>query len=172
MIRYWRDCRTGWRNNPESNIDFSNILQISNTYNSLAVLQGCSFREMEPRFSYWSVIGIILWCMNNIDNADPAFIMQPPDTPGVLSGMDADLIPALYASLFVTMYENVYIFVWPGVGGPPGVINTFRTLLRAEYRLDFSPYFRREVFRHLGPLRVSQGGPLPNWAVRAMVGRT
>ena len=169
---YWANCRTDWKLNPESNVNFSAILQISNTYNSLATLQGCSSRKMEPRFSYWSCIGITLWCMNNIDNIDPDFVMQPGDNPGILSGMDDNLMPALFACLFVTMYENVYRFVWPAAGGPAAVIDTFRTLLRAEYRLDFNAHFRRAVFRHLGPLREAQGGPLPNWAVRAMVGRS
>lgn len=126
---------------------------------------------MEPRFSYWSVLGIILWCMNNIDNTDPEFIMQPPDTPGVLSAMETDLLPSLYACLFMTMHENAFQFIWPQAGAPAGIINAFRTLLRNEYRLDFSSHFRRAVFRYLGPFRASQGGPLPDWAVRAMVGR-
>ncbi|RYP74715.1 hypothetical protein DL769_003974 [Monosporascus sp. CRB-8-3] len=56
------------------------ILQIENDYSALIRLQGCSYRTMEPRFSYWGAVEIILWCMNNIDNATPGFLLRLPDT--------------------------------------------------------------------------------------------
>ncbi|RYP62519.1 hypothetical protein DL771_009702 [Monosporascus sp. 5C6A] len=87
-------------------IETFEILQIKNDYSALIRLQGCSYRAMEPRFSYWGVVGIILWCMNNMGNAAPGFLLRPPDTEEVLSAMGRALLPSLYVCLFMTLYDN------------------------------------------------------------------
>ena len=162
ITRYWRDCQTAWRNNGVSNVDFHNILQIHNQYRSLAHLQGCSYRSMEPRFSYWSVIGIILWCMNNIDNPAP---LRPPDTEEVFSAMAPDLLPSFFVYTFMTLYENVFQHHW-GSGSRAAHIN----FLSTSYKIEHNRYFAEQVHSLFQPLLVANGGPLPSWAVRAVTG--
>lgn len=139
-----------------------------NNYTALATLQGCSYRSMEERFSYWAVIGIILWCMNNIDNTDPDFHLIPPDTEEVLSAMETALLPSLYACLFMTMYENNFRFYWPDTRGAPNHIAVFRTLLEKEYQLSYNDHLASEVNDLLTPLRETNGGPIPDWALTAL----
>ena len=139
------------------------MLQIRNDYNALAYLQGASYRAMEPRFSYWAVVGIILWCMNNIDNPAP---LQPPDTQEVLSGMAADLLPSLYINSFMSLYENVLKYFLP-CSDDEDKIKHCTEKFEKDYKLG-NRYFSGEVRRLFAPLLDTIDGPVPEWLMRAI----
>ncbi|RYO87710.1 hypothetical protein DL766_005021 [Monosporascus sp. MC13-8B] len=148
------------------------MLQIKNDYSALIRLQGCSYWAMEPRFSHWGVVGITLWCMNNIDNATPGFLLRPPDTEEVLSAMGRDLLPSLYVCLFMTLYDNNFCHFWPkdNADEDQELIKKFREVLENEYQLENNVHFARDVGQLFRPLRTSNGGPVQDWAIDAVIG--
>ncbi|RYP26057.1 hypothetical protein DL768_011867 [Monosporascus sp. mg162] len=127
---------------------------------------------MEPRFSYWGVVGVILWCMNNIDNATPGLFLRSPDTEEVLSAMGRGLLPSLYVCLFITLYDNNFCHFWPedNAGEDRELIQQFRVVLENEYRFENNAHFAREVGQLFRSLRTLNGGPVQDWAIDAVIG--
>ncbi|KAI1505274.1 hypothetical protein F5X99DRAFT_405168 [Biscogniauxia marginata] len=172
-MQRWTDIQAFWNNVPHRwalgagnvRINFGANLQ-RRQYLALEEVQGWSHKKMDPCFTQFSVIGIILHVMNvmiNTPGTGPGGVsLIAPDAPDVLSGMDHALIPRLIRCLLRTIRENGPV-VEPRLRGN-GVLT--QAHFRNEYQIRDNPYLNG-VMRML-LLAIWPASNPQNWLIDAI----
>ncbi|KAI0597764.1 hypothetical protein F4775DRAFT_592998 [Biscogniauxia sp. FL1348] len=115
MRRFWENVEHGWTDNGQV-IQFDQFNTVQ--YDALDLVQGIWHRHMEPCFTQFSMLGIIIALIRSapvepaVEPEDEPDVepevepLVPDDTVEMLSGMGREFIPRLIRFLIRTIREN------------------------------------------------------------------